>query len=66
MRRSAAPLHKPQTIIRPASKIGFFDVREIWRYRELLYMLAVRDIQLRYKQTAFGRTFPLMILDCRL
>ncbi len=44
----------PQTIIRPSSKIGFFDVREIWRYRELLYMLAVRDIQLRYKQTAFG------------
>ena len=50
----------PQTIIRPASKISFFDMREIWRYRELLYMLAVRDIQLRYKQTAFGVVWAIL------
>jgi lipopolysaccharide transport system permease protein len=29
-------------------------VREIWDYRELLYYLAVRDIQVRYKQTVLG------------
>lgn len=28
--------------------------REIWRYRELLYFLAWRDIKVRYKQTALG------------
>jgi lipopolysaccharide transport system permease protein len=44
----------PQTIIRPSPKISFLNAREIWRYRELLYMLAAREIQLRYKQTAFG------------
>jgi len=29
-------------------------LRELWRYRELLWFLAVRDIKVRYKQTALG------------
>jgi ABC-type polysaccharide/polyol phosphate export permease len=29
-------------------------VRELWRYRELLGFLALRDIKVRYKQAAFG------------
>lgn len=28
--------------------------RDLWRYRELLYFLALRDILVRYKQTAIG------------
>jgi len=28
--------------------------RDLWRYRELLYILAWRDISVRYKQTAIG------------
>src|SRR6266699_1356246 len=28
--------------------------RDLWRYRELLYFLAWRDILVRYKQTAVG------------
>ena len=30
------------------------DLTELWRYRELLYFLAWRDVKLRYKQTALG------------
>jgi lipopolysaccharide transport system permease protein len=30
------------------------DLREIWRYRELLWVLTERDIKVRYKQTALG------------
>src|SRR5262249_5421652 len=30
------------------------DLHELWRYRELLFFLALRDVKLRYKQTAFG------------
>jgi lipopolysaccharide transport system permease protein len=30
------------------------DFREIWRFRELLYFLAWRDVKVRYKQTAIG------------
>src|SRR5271156_1946319 len=28
--------------------------RDLWRYRELFYVLAWRDISVRYKQTAIG------------
>lgn len=30
------------------------DFAELWRYRELLWILAKRDIQVRYKQTVLG------------
>lgn len=30
------------------------NLRELWRYRELLYFLTLRDIKLRYTQTALG------------
>jgi len=30
------------------------DLRELWAYRELAFFLALRDLQLRYKQTFFG------------
>lgn len=34
--------------------------RDVWRYRELLYVLAWRDIVVRYKQTAIGITWALL------
>jgi len=30
------------------------SIRELWRYRELFYFLAWRDVKLRYKQTVLG------------
>jgi lipopolysaccharide transport system permease protein len=30
------------------------DMRELWRYRELIWTLAMRDVAVRYKQTALG------------
>jgi lipopolysaccharide transport system permease protein len=30
------------------------DVRELWSYRELLWVLILRDLKVRYKQTALG------------
>ena len=34
--------------------------QDIWRYRELLYFLAWRDILVRYKQTVFGVAWALI------
>ncbi|MCC6212390.1 MAG: ABC transporter permease [Burkholderiales bacterium] len=34
--------------------------RDLWRYRELLYILAWRDIAVRYKQTAVGVAWALL------
>lgn len=30
------------------------DLQDLWRYRDLLWFLALRDIQVRYKQTVLG------------
>lgn len=30
------------------------DLRELWQYRDLLWILAVRDVKVRYKQTIIG------------
>lgn len=41
------------TIIRPRRGLSL-DLKEIWRYRELLYFFAWRDVKVRYKQTLIG------------
>jgi lipopolysaccharide transport system permease protein len=35
-------------------------LREIWRYRELLYFLTWRDIKVRYKQTVLGASWAIL------
>jgi len=35
-------------------------LRELWNYRELLYFLTLRDIKLRYKQTALGAAWVII------
>ncbi|MFA6503320.1 MAG: ABC transporter permease [Candidatus Paceibacterota bacterium] len=42
------------TVIRPKKTFSLADIREIWRYRELLYFFVWRDLKVRYKQTAVG------------
>jgi lipopolysaccharide transport system permease protein len=36
------------------------DLRELWRYRELVYFLAWRDIKVRYKQAALGASWAIL------
>lgn len=42
------------TIIRPKKVFSLEDIREVWRYKELLYFFTWRDFKVRYKQTAIG------------
>jgi lipopolysaccharide transport system permease protein len=44
----------PLTVIERRSGWQLIDVRELWRYRELLFFLSYRDVMVRYKQTALG------------
>jgi lipopolysaccharide transport system permease protein len=44
----------PVTVIEPRSGWAVLDLRELWRFRELLFFLAWRDVKIRYKQTVFG------------
>jgi lipopolysaccharide transport system permease protein len=50
----------PITIIRPPSGWVPVNLRELWEYRELLYTFALRDIKVRYKQTALGAAWAVI------
>ena len=50
----------PKLIIRPRPGWRAIDFRELWCYRELLWFLALRDIQVRYKQTLFGAAWAVI------
>jgi lipopolysaccharide transport system permease protein len=40
--------------VKPASTWAELPIRELWRFRDLLVILALRDVMLRYKQTFIG------------
>jgi len=45
---------KPTLRIRPTKGWAALNIGELWRYRDLLWILVNRDIKLLYKQTALG------------
>src|SRR5262249_49044394 len=50
----------PVTVIQPAYGWQPVNFREIWRFRELMYFLAWRDLKTRYKQTVLGGLWALL------
>ena len=56
-RESSGPAH---LVIQPASGWEGLGLRELWRYRELIYFLTWRDIKVRYKQTALGAAWAIL------
>lgn len=44
----------PLTVIEPTLGWVALGLKDIWRYRELLYFLSWRDVKVRYKQTTIG------------
>jgi lipopolysaccharide transport system permease protein len=53
---ASVPLPSPPRKLKLRPKAGWqpIDFAELWHYRELLWILAKRDIQVRYKQTVLG------------
>ncbi|OHA93155.1 MAG: phosphate ABC transporter permease [Candidatus Zambryskibacteria bacterium RIFCSPLOWO2_12_FULL_39_45] len=49
-----------ETVIRPKKTFSLEDVREVWRYKELLYFFVWRDLKVRYKQTSIGVLWALI------
>lgn len=43
-----------EIVIKPETGLGLLDLRDAFRYRELLYFLVWRDIKVRYKQSVLG------------
>jgi lipopolysaccharide transport system permease protein len=46
-----------RTVIEPAKNWFGVNLKELWDYRELLWILALREVQLRYRQTFLGVTW---------
>jgi len=46
--------HEHLTVIEPAKGWRAINVKELWAYRELFWVLTLRDIKVRYKQTVLG------------
>ncbi len=57
---SAAEASSPVTIIEARPGWRPLDLKELWRYRELLWFMSVRDIKVRYKQTALGAAWAVL------
>ena len=47
-------IRKPTSVIRPSNRFMRIPLRELWRFRELLYFLVWRDLKVRYKQSLLG------------
>jgi len=56
----SAVLPRPFIRIDPRAGWARHDLREIWRYRELLGFLVWRDIKVRYKQTVLGVVWAIL------
>jgi lipopolysaccharide transport system permease protein len=50
----------PRVVIEPPRGWGWPDLAELWRYRELAVFLALRDIQIRYKQSVLGVSWTVL------
>ncbi len=59
MMQSAEP-SEHITVIRPRSGWDGIDLPELWHYRDLLWILTLRDIKVRYKQTVIGAAWALL------
>lgn len=59
-RRESASSEEPVVVIEPSKQWVPVNLRDLWTYRELLYVLAGRDIKVRYKQTVLGVVWVVM------
>lgn len=60
MTEASWPDEKPEIVLRPSSGWQAMNIRQIWQYRDLLKTLGMRDVMLRYRQTALGAIWVLI------
>lgn len=46
--------------LKPRHGLAAVDFAELWQFRDLLWILAIRDIKVRYKQTALGAAWAIL------
>ncbi len=52
--------HQHVTVIEPPKGWHMLNWRELWAYRELLWVLTARDVKVRYRQTVLGAAWAII------
>lgn len=60
MSAAGKPITGDTVIIKPQRGFTSFNLKELWRFRELIFFLTWRDILVRYKQTLLGGTWAIL------
>ncbi len=56
----SVPERRPTVVIQATTGWASLNLRELWTYRDLLFILAGREVKLRYKQTGLGVTWVVL------
>ncbi|HEX6626060.1 MAG TPA: ABC transporter permease, partial [Pyrinomonadaceae bacterium] len=59
-RAPATPARAPRVLIKSEESGVQLNLGDWWAYRELLYFLTLRDVKVRYKQTALGAAWVIV------
>ena len=51
---------KDVTVIKPNPNWSFVNLTELWAYRELVWVMVMRDLKVRYKQTVLGFAWAIL------
>ncbi|MBC7796042.1 MAG: ABC transporter permease [Pyrinomonadaceae bacterium] len=51
---------KPLVTLEPSKSWVALNLRDLWHYRDLLYILTMRDVKVRYKQTILGAAWAII------
>ena len=57
---SSLPPQLPTAVIEPSRGWVSLKLSQLWKYREVLYFLVWRDIEVRYRQTLIGMTWAII------
>ncbi len=53
-------MEKFQTVIKPKNSIFHLNLKEVWKYRDLIVLYTKRSFQVKYKQTILGPAWLLL------
>ncbi len=57
---TSKPQQEEMLVLRPSRGWSALNLRDLWKYRELIYFLTWRDIKVRYKQTILGASWAVI------
>jgi lipopolysaccharide transport system permease protein len=60
VKSKALAAETPTVLIKPQRGLVGIDLRELWRFRELVFFLTWRDVLVRYKQTLLGGSWAIL------